>query len=413
MSPDARRVAQAVIEESRTRAPDRSVLAFGSPRGAVVGLGARSWLSSRQGAWECCLPGGRTVGGKLDGEFDRQLDAFLTAHTGQWVIGYLGFDLNRRHVSAVPVPAGYPATHLVVPETVIEIDGDGRIRGDGPRPAPAAAATATPVAVSDAACAEFAGLARRVLDWIDGDARRRATVCVRSEIGFPVDLPATFAAGVADAFGLSRSFYAAVDGLEFAGTSPELLVAGSPAQVIATHKLSGTFASADYTGAADLPTRLVLEHDGSARRMAEALAAVGSPARGDRRVMRLGELSHLLTSFDTVPHRGTTEAAALLGLLPHGASPREAGLELIAEVESHPRGPYYGLFGVRTPRGELSWSQTLRSVFRASEGQWATVGAAVTQRSTPELEVAEIRMKAASITAVPAQAAGAGRGGAG
>jgi len=412
MSTDPRYIAHAIIKECRARRPGSEVLAFGSPLGVTVGIGARSYLTVRHGEWECSLPGRPTSRGGLDAGFDEQLDALLTRHTEDLVIGYLGFDLNQRHVGDVVATGPYPSSHVVVPEVVVEIDAEGQVRSSDPElsftgPAPADGSTATRVTLSDTARDDFALLCRRVLRWIDGDPGRRATVCVRSGIGFPVDLPATFAAGLYDEFGLARSFYAWVDGLEFAGTSPELLVDGSLAKGIATHKLSGTFPSSS-TATERLTDRLVLEHEGSAERMSQTLEAVGVSSRGDRRAMRLGEMSHLLTSFETTPHEGVTESEFLLGVLPTGTSPRDEGLALVARTETGPRGPYYGLFGVRTPQGELSWSQTLRAAFRTRDAQWVTVGAAVTERSTPELEVAEIGMKAAAITVVPARGADAG-----
>jgi len=404
MSADARLIASQVIRECRRRHPSAQILAFGSASGVTIGVGRRSYLISRAGSWAGLMPDGTEYSGAVNSDFGDPIGRFLDANCQDLVIGYIGFEGNVRHVPGIPT-SPYPSTVLAVPETLIEVDSEGRIGGTDlafttPR---AGAYAAAGVRLSSAAREEFTAVADAALRWIDG-RDRRATVCVRSDLDVAVDLPATFSAGLIDDLGLAQSFYAWVDGFEFVGTSPELLLDGSLDGLVATHKLSGTFATrrtADV-GADSLTLRILKEHEGTVEGMTQILKTVGFSEPGPTRVMRVGPLSHLLTSFETKPYTEVSMSQLLLALLPSGAAPRDDGLALIAGLESHARGPYYGLFGVCRPSGRLRFCQTLRAALSASGSQWVMVGAAVTRLSTAELEAAEIALKASSIMVVSA-----------
>ncbi|MGW6145786.1 chorismate-binding protein, partial [Streptomyces sp. NPDC055140] len=196
--------------------------------------------------------------------------------------------------------------------------------------------------------------------------------------------------------GVSRSFYCHHGGLEFAGTSPELLVDGS-LERFTCHKLSGTSAhDASSHRTPDWDRRLVEEHRSSIDSLLTAYGTFARVAAGPPEFLRLEELVHGMTRLTLEPKSGSDLAGVLLGVLPTGASPTE-GLSEIARLEEFPRGPYYGLVGCAAPDGSLQWSQLLRSVFQRDGRVWLPVGAAVTARSSPDTEAAEIALKVRSV----------------
>lgn len=225
---------------------------------------------------------------------------------------------------------------------------------------------------------------------------RRLTVATRHGWSGPADLVSTMAAGQGDPHGVSRSFYCHHSGLEFAGTSPELLVDGS-LERFACHKLSGTSGlSANGRRAQAWDLRLVEEHRLSIDSLLTSYSHFAGVSAGPPEFLRLEELVHGLTRLTVEPKPGSDPASVLLAVLPTGASPAE-GLAEIARLEEFPRGPYYGLVGCAAPGGRLQWSQLLRSVFQRDGRLWLPVGAAVTARSSPDVEAAEIALKARSV----------------
>lgn len=224
--------------------------------------------------------------------------------------------------------------------------------------------------------------------WV-GDSARRLTVA--RTLPLPdVDLAATFAQYAPT--DRARAFLR-LGAREFVGLSPELLAVGNRNE-FRSFKLSGTAPPGDDDMALD--ARLVREHASSIASAADALSPLGPVERGPRRVVTLPSLRHFETELLCTPRRDVSLRDCIDAVRPYGASPVAEGLAQRARLEGASRGLYYGLVGFCEPDG-FSFSQTLRAVFRERGRCFTRVGAAVTSRSTPALELAETRLKLASI----------------
>ncbi|MFD7898968.1 chorismate-binding protein [Streptomyces sp. NPDC059743] len=290
---------------------------------------------------------------------------------------------------------------LFIPESVLVVKDDGsassasrpvRLPQGGLREMKAG----SPPPLADETVDRFRVMVDGALGWVEQVPGRRLTVATRHVWSGPVDMVSTMTAGQDDSHGVSRSFYCHHGGLEFAGTSPELLVDGSLDR-FTSHKLSGTSGhSSGGQRLADWDLRLVEEHRSSIDSLLAAYSHFASVSAGPPEFLCLEELVHGMTRLTVEPKPGSDPARVLLGVLPTGASPSD-GLSEIARLEQFPRGPYYGLVGCAAPDGSLQWSQLLRSVFQREDRVWLPVGAAVTARSSPHVEAAEIALKARSV----------------
>ncbi|MEY9840549.1 chorismate-binding protein [Streptacidiphilus sp. EB103A] len=395
MTSDARNIARTLISEHLRDAPEDTVIGYGTRRRMIVGLGAeRTLLLHRRS-----LTGTAASAPPTEDSVEAALSAFLAANTERWVMGYLGFGVHTRLVPTLAT-GPVPDLLLVAPTRVAVVEAHGAVAFcDGTRTARNATGpvrAAAPPPVTPAVRHRFEDTVGQALHWIGTDAGRRITVATRQtwqDTG--ACLLDTMAAGQYDDRGLSRSYYLHHQGTEFAGTSPELLIDGTGRR-FTCNKLSSTTARS-AAGLPDWDRRLVEEHESSLRSLTQSLAAFARVHRSPRQDLHLRELTHGLSRLQVEPKPDRDLADVLLGLLPTGASPATSGLEQIALLEEHPRGPYYGLVGYASPAGRLNWSQILRTVFRREDQVWLPVGAAVTARSTPALEAEEIALKASSV----------------
>ncbi len=105
------------------------------------------------------------------------------------------------------------------------------------------------------------------------------------------------------------------------------------------------------------------------------------------------------------PEVGTVEA--LRALFPAGSmtgAPKRRTMEVIAEVEPDPRGPYAGAFGWISADGRADLGVVIRSLTTAGDGHWQVgTGGGVTVRSTAAGEYAESRWKAERLLRVLAR----------
>ncbi|MFD9773397.1 chorismate-binding protein [[Kitasatospora] papulosa] len=397
MTSDARRHARPVLSGHRIEDPSNTVFSYGSRRRVVVGAGSAGQLEVTRGVCSLSLPGreATTPQSLLAG-----LRAFFEAADGRWVMGYIGFGAHHSRYSTLAVGPD-PEVMLFTPESVLVIRDDGSATSAAgplhlPRGGQRATSTGSPPPLHRETVDRFRDMVADTLGWVGQAPGRRLTVATRHEWSGPVDLISTMTAGQADAHGLSRSFYCHRGGLEFAGTSPELLVDGS-LEHFTCHKLSGT---SEHSPASRRPPdwdlRLVEEHQSSINSLLSAFSQFAAVSAGPREFLKLEELVHGMTRLSVEPKPGSDPASVLLKVLPTGASPAE-GLSEIARLEEFPRGPYYGLVGCAAPNGRLQWSQLLRTVFQRDGRTWLPVGAAVTARSSPDGEAAEIALKARSV----------------
>lgn len=381
----------------RVEDPSNTVFSYGSRRRVVVGVGCAGQLAVTRGVCSLSLPGREATAPKslLAG-----LRSFFEATDGRWVMGYIGFGAHHSRCSTLALGSD-PEVMLFTPESVLMIKDDGSATSASgslhlPQGGQRATSSGSPPPLTDDTVDRFRDMVADALGWVGQVPGRRLTVATRHGWSGPVDLISTMAAGQADAHGVSRSFYCHHGGLEFAGTSPELLVDGS-LEHFTCHKLSGTSGRGPASRRPlDWDLRLVEEHRSSIDSLLSAYSQFAAVNAGPPEFLRLEELVHGMTRLAVEPKPGSDPASVLLGVLPTGASPTE-GLSEIARLEVFPRGPYYGLVGCAAPNGRLQWSQLLRTVFQRDGRAWLPVGAAVTARSSPDVEAAEIALKARSV----------------
>ncbi|GAA0352251.1 chorismate-binding protein [Streptomyces turgidiscabies] len=399
MISDARRYARPVLAGHRLEAPLNTVFSYGSRRRVVVGLGSTGHLEVTRGVCSLSLPGLASREATTPQSLLAGLQSFFEATDGRWIMGYIGFGAHHSRYSTLAVGPD-PEVLLFTPESVLVIKDDGSASSaSGPMRLPRgrrATKAGSPPPLADETVDRFRVMVDDVLGWVGQEPGRRLTVATRHGWSGPVDLVSTMAAGQDDSHGVSRSFYCHHGGLEFAGTSPELLIDGS-LERFTCHKLSGTSGhTRDGRRPAPWDLRLVEEHRSSIDSLLTAYSHFASVSAGPPEFLRLEELVHGMTRLTVEPKPGSNPAGVLLGALPTGASPAE-GLSEIAKLEQFPRGPYYGMVGCAAPDGRLQWSQLLRSVFQRDGRVWLPVGAAVTARSSPDVEAAEIALKARSV----------------
>ena len=96
---------------------------------------------------------------------------------------------------------------------------------------------------------------------------------------------------------------------------------------------------------------------------------------------------------------------ALAATFPAGTvtgAPKRRAMEIIAETEQTPRGPYAGAVGYLTFAGDLDFCITIRTVVVTRGSATVQTGAGVVSDSDPETELRETKAKASAL--IPAVA---------
>jgi menaquinone-specific isochorismate synthase len=333
-------------------------------------------------------------------------------------------------MGALPFDPGSPGT-LVVPAVVIGRDGDGTawVTTVAPGDAhPSDAAVATVVARGAAGPVGFArdaGLApddgptsftvraeRPPADWcaavaeatsrLRGDALRK--VVLARAVTVTADRPLRAGAVLSQ---LRRSFPSShlfsMDG--FVGATPELLVARADDRVWA-HPMAGTAPRSGDPGAdARLAASLMAssntldEHRYTIDMVHDTLLPWCSylDEEAEPSIVAMANVQHLATRLEgklSSPAASVLELVTALHPTPAvGGAPRDAALELIAELEQLDRGCYAGPVGWVDAAGNGTWAVAIRSA--QIEGLTARVfgGVGVVADSDPASELAETRAK--------------------
>jgi anthranilate/para-aminobenzoate synthase component I len=77
--------------------------------------------------------------------------------------------------------------------------------------------------------------------------------------------------------------------------------------------------------------------------------------------------------------------------------PRAAALDLIAELEPRPRGPFAGLVGIFDGAGSVDTASVTRSMWTTPAGSFAQAGAKVVPASVPAEEYRESVLKTRAV----------------
>jgi anthranilate synthase component 1 len=205
-------------------------------------------------------------------------------------------------------------------------------------------------------------------------------------------------------------FFLRMLGMELAGSSPEPLVRVEDRRV-STRPIAGT----RPRGETEVRDRL-LEHELLADRKERAEhAMLVDLARNDLGrvcvagtvrptellvVERFSKVMHIVSTVEGDLREDAEPLDALAATFPAGTvtgAPKRRAMELIAEHEPTPRGPYAGAVGYLTFAGDLDFCITIRTAVVADGIASVQTGAGVVADSDPETELLETKAKAAAL----------------
>ncbi|MCJ7832423.1 MAG: anthranilate synthase component I family protein, partial [Actinobacteria bacterium] len=117
-------------------------------------------------------------------------------------------------------------------------------------------------------------------------------------------------------------------------------------------------------------------------------------------VERFSRVMHIVSTVEGQLAEGQGPLDALAVTFPAGTvtgAPKRRAMELIAEQEPTPRGPYAGAVGYLTFQGDLDFCITIRTAVIRDGRATVQAGAGVVADSDPETELAESKAKMAGL----------------
>lgn len=204
-----------------------------------------------------------------------------------------------------------------------------------------------------------------------------------------------------------------LDDITVLSASPELFLKMSGRQVI-TRPIKGTRPRFPHDAAQDAASRAALL--ASEKERAELLMITdlerndlgqvceyGSVRVDDLwQVESFAQVFHLVSTVSGTLRPGISHAAAFRACFPGGSitgAPKKRALEIIHELEPHPRGLYTGAVGYFGFDGESQWSIAIRTAVREGRGISFHTGSGIVADSVPELEWEETLHKASGLLA--------------
>lgn len=197
------------------------------------------------------------------------------------------------------------------------------------------------------------------------------------------------------------------------GSSPEMLVRVEGSRVT-TYPIAGTRpVSSDPGETARLMNDLLSdEKERAEHAMLVDLARndVGRVARfGSVRVEelmkveRFSHVQHMVSCVSGTLEKGRDALDALVSLFPAGTvsgAPKVRAMDIIADLEGSPRGPYAGVVGYISLNGCMDTAITIRSIVARGSTVRVRAGAGIVQDSVPEREFEETERKLAALQQV-------------
>ena len=278
-----------------------------------------------------------------------------------------------------------------------------------PAPAPAAGPIAHGPLAASLAPERHRASVRRILDYLAaGDAYQ---VNLTQPFAAPLEAPAArLFAELAARHPVPHATYLDVGDAQLVSNSPELFLRRRGARV-ETHPIKGTRPRGD-TPSRDAALAAELLRDPKER--AEHVMIVDLERNDLGRVAEVGSVAvetHAeLETHPTVHHLVSRVAARLrpeVGLaellratFPGGSitgAPTRRAMEIIAELEPAPRGPYTGAVGFFAANGDVELALAIRTaVVRCGTVRWGAGGGIVAE-SDPDRELAECWLKTAAL----------------
>lgn len=214
-------------------------------------------------------------------------------------------------------------------------------------------------------------------------------------------------------------FFIRLPGLELAGSSPEPLV-----RVEGRHVLTRPIAGTRPRGAdPEEDLRLERELRDDPKERAEHAMLVDLARNDLGKVCRAGSVTvtqhmeverwsrvmHLVSTVEGDLRDDAAPLDALAATFPAGTvtgAPKRRAMEIIAEEEAVPRGPYAGAAGYVSFEGDLDFCITIRTAVIQDGRAIVQAGAGIVADSDPDLELREVAAKASALV----RAAGGGGG---
>ncbi len=110
------------------------------------------------------------------------------------------------------------------------------------------------------------------------------------------------------------------------------------------------------------------------------------------RVEEYSHVQHIVSKVQGVVQRGISSVDALCAVFPAGTvsgAPKPRSMEMIADIEKVPRGPYAGGVGYLSYNGDLDTAITIRSAFISDDKIYFQAGAGIVADSDPTNEYLE------------------------
>jgi len=117
-------------------------------------------------------------------------------------------------------------------------------------------------------------------------------------------------------------------------------------------------------------------------------------------VERFSRVMHIVSTIEGDLRDGLTPLDALAATFPAGTvtgAPKRRAMEIIAEEEPTPRGPYAGAVGYLTFAGDLDVCITIRTAILQRGRVHVQAGAGIVYDSDPERELRETEAKASAL----------------
>lgn len=335
------------------------------------------------------------------------IDKFIEKNQGQYIFGYIGFDLHAEHEPMLS-KANYPSVILFVPKQVFIISNSSINKINGRNvvikhnkeligkksslPNKLLTHIGDNCSNSDE---EHLVRIKKTIDWINDKKHRRATVARKIQVKKDFDLLEAIKLEQS-VQKINRLYHLKMKEVEILGNSPELLAYGKKTN-FKTYKLSGTAPKnhskvSTFTNILKDP-KLINEHLGSIYLQRASLLQIGNVMASEPKILDLKNLLHIFTEFKTIPKRGTSIGQCIRAIFPSGVFPYKEGIQWLSRVEKEGRGAYYGLVGVINPMGGFEFSQVIRTLIKDKAGIHSWVGGAITNDSQPEIELQETYWK--------------------
>ena len=356
-------------------------------------------------------------------------EALDTLGVPDWrLYGWVGFDYCAPHYGLMDhVVDDVVLAHFIVPglEAFVDVDGISAPGADDATldrlrvlaDTPVRAGVEESIDVSEDVD-DYRGRVAVAVDEINDGRYQKVILSRRVEIGFDVDIPATYVRG-RRGNRPARSYLLQLGGLEAAGFSPELVVAADGLGTVVTEPLAGTRAfgrGADVDAAAKAELladeKEIAEHAMSVRACFTEIESVALPGTTVvdefMEVRERGSVQHLASTVSgrLDPEAGPWRALGVLfPSITASGIPKAPALEAIYRLEPDRRELYSGAVLVADSSGELEATLALRSIFAEGDQAWLRAGAGIVGQSRPDREFEETCEKLGSVAPFVVRAA--------